>query len=97
MLLVLTFSVESDPFVTLWTVACQAPLTVEFSQQEYWKRLPFPIAGNLLDPGIETLSFESPALAGGFFTTVPLGSLLFMVIVIQLLIHTFVKIHGFIH
>ena len=57
--------------VTLWTVACQAPLIVEFSKQEYWKWLPFPIAGNLLDPGIETLSLESPALAGRFFTTVP--------------------------
>ena len=34
--------------------------------------MPFPIAGNLLDPGIEALSLESPALAGRFFTTVPL-------------------------
>ena len=37
-----------------------------FSRQEYWSGLPFPILGDLPDPGIE---FKSPALAGGFFTT----------------------------
>ena len=50
-------------FVTPWTVACQAPLTMEFSRQEYRSRLPFPSPGDLLDPGM------SPALAGGFFTS----------------------------
>ena len=40
-----------------------------FSWQEYWSGLPFPSPGNLLDPGMEPASFESPALAGGFFTT----------------------------
>jgi len=39
---------------------------MEFSRQEYWSRLPFPTAGDLPNPGIET---ASPALAGGFFTT----------------------------
>ena len=54
-------------FVTPWTVARQAPLSMEFSQQEYWSGLPFPPSGNLLDPGIVFLM--SSALAGGFFTT----------------------------
>ena len=45
-------------FATLWTVT-QAPLSVEFSRQEYWSGLPFPSAGDLPDPGIEPMS---PAL-----------------------------------
>ena len=52
-------------FVTPWTVAYQAPLSMEFSRQEYWNRLPFPPPGNLPDPGIDPVS---PVLAGGFFT-----------------------------
>ena len=43
-------------FVILWTVALQAPLSVEFSRQEYWSSLPFPPPGNLPDPGMETVS-----------------------------------------
>ena len=46
-------------FVTPWTVAYQAPLSVGFSRQEYWSRLPFPSPGDLPDPGIEP---RSPAL-----------------------------------
>ena len=37
--------------VTTWTVAHQAPLSIEFSRQEYWNGLPFPSPGGLLDPG----------------------------------------------
>ena len=55
--------------VTLWFVAPQAPLSMEFSRQEYWSGLPCPPLGNLPDPGIKPLSLMSPALAGGFFTT----------------------------
>ena len=66
-------SVMSDSFATLWTVACQAPLSMEFSRQEYWSMLPFPTPGDLPDAGIELRSPESPALAGGFFTTVSPG------------------------
>ena len=57
--------------VTLWTTACQAPLSMEFSKQDYWKGLPFPSPnpGDLPNPGIEPTSLISPALAGGFFTT----------------------------
>ena len=40
-------------FATPWTVACQAPLSMGFSRQEYWSGLPFPPPGDLPDPGIE--------------------------------------------
>ena len=56
-------------FAALWTVACQAPLYMEFSKQQYWSRSPFPSPGNLPNPGIEPASLTSPALAGRFFTT----------------------------
>ena len=49
-------------FVTPRTVACQAPLFMEFSRQEYWSGLPFPPPGDLPDPGIEPMSPVSPAL-----------------------------------
>ena len=68
MLLCLVTSVVSDS-VTLWTVACQAPLSVEFSRKEYWNGLPFPPPGDLPEPGIKPMSLMSPALAGGLFTT----------------------------
>ena len=58
---------------TPWTVAHQAPLSKEFSRQNCWSRLPFPTLGDLPNPGIKPLSLASPALAGGFFTTAPLG------------------------
>ena len=51
------------------TVAHQAPLSMEFSRQEYWSRLPRLPPGDLSDPGIEPKSHMSPASAGGFFTT----------------------------
>ena len=56
-------------FVTLWTVACQAPLSMGFSRQEYWSGLPFPPQGCLHDPGIELVSIMFPVLVGKFFTT----------------------------
>ena len=56
-------------FVNPWTVAHQAPLSVEFSRQEYWSGLPFPPPGDPPDPGIKPESPASPASAGGFFTT----------------------------
>ena len=54
---------------TLWTVACQAPLSMGFSRQEYWSGLPFPSPGDLPNPGIEPTSLASPALVGRFITT----------------------------
>ena len=56
-----------------WTMACQVPLSMGFSRQEYWSGVPFPSPGDLPDPGIEPLSPESPAMAGRFFTTEPPG------------------------
>ena len=50
------------------TVACQTPLSMEFSRQERWSRLSFPTPGDCPDPGIEPTSLISLALAGGFFT-----------------------------
>ena len=50
-------------------VACQAPLSIGFSRQEYWSGMLFPSPGDLPNPGIELESLRSPALAGGFFTT----------------------------
>ena len=65
-------SVISDS-VTLWTIAHQAPLSVELSRQEYWIGLSFPPLGDLPDLGIEPESPVVPALAGRFFTTEPPG------------------------
>ena len=49
-------------------IACQAPLSMGFSRQEYWSGLPCPPPGDL-HPGMAPESLMSPALAGGFFTT----------------------------
>ena len=48
---------------TPWTVACQTPLSMGFSRQEYWSGLPFPPPGDLPDPGTKPASLMSPALA----------------------------------
>jgi len=50
--LCLVASVMTDS-ATPWTVACQAPLAMGFSRQEYWSGLPFPPSGDLPNPGIE--------------------------------------------
>ena len=50
-------------FVTPWTVACQAPLSMGFSRQEYWSGLSFSPPEDLLNPGIEPVSPESLAVA----------------------------------
>ena len=51
-------------FVTPWTVARQAPLSMGFSRQGHWARLPCPPPGGLADPGMEPASLTSAALAG---------------------------------
>ena len=53
-------------FVTTWTIAHQATLSLEFSRQEYWSGLPYPLPGDLPDPGMELGSSHT---AGRFFTT----------------------------
>ena len=63
--------VTSDYFVTPWTVAHQAPLSMGFSRQEYWSVLPFPPPRDLPYPGIKPLFPVSAALAGRFFTIEP--------------------------
>ena len=54
-------------FVTLCTVAPQAPLSMGFSRQEYWSELPFPSPGCLPDPGIKPVSpaFQADSLTSG--------------------------------
>ena len=54
-------------FVTLWTVAHRAPLSMGFSRQKYWSGLPFPPLEGLPDPEIKTESPTTPAFAGGIF------------------------------
>ena len=60
-------------FETRQAVVRQAPRSMGSSSQEYWSGLPFPLSGDIPDPGIKTASPESPALAGRFFTTEPPG------------------------
>ena len=48
-----------------WTLACQPPLSMEFSRQEHWSGLTFPSPGDLPKPGIK---LWSPTFAGSFFT-----------------------------
>ena len=74
-------------FVTPWTVAHKAPLSMGFSRQEYWDRLPHPPPGKLLDPGMEPKSLMSPELAGGgFFTTSTTWEALFFILLLLLLL-----------
>ena len=57
-------------FVTPWTVAYQAPLSMEFSRQGYWSGLPFPSPGDLPNPGIKP---RSPALQADALPSEPPG------------------------
>ena len=54
-------------FAIPWTVAHQAPLSMEFSRQEYWSRLPFPSSVDLPDPGIKpnSLALQANSLPPG--------------------------------
>ena len=82
-------------FATPWTVAYQAPPSMEFSRQEYWSGLPFPSPGDLSDPGIEcgspalqadTLPSEPPKRAPKTKSTLPY-SLSSLLLAHRLLIH----------
>ena len=71
-------------FVTLRSVAHHAPLSMEFSRQEYWSMLSFPTPGDLPDPGIKLMRLASPILEGGFFIIVPPGKPTWMVTCVKL-------------
>jgi len=58
--------------VTPWTVAYKAPLSMEFSRQEYWSGLPLPSPGDLPDPGIKS---GSPALQADALSSEPPGKI----------------------
>ena len=60
-------------FETLWTVACQAPLSMGFSRQEHWSGLPCPPPGDLPNSGTESASPVSSALAGSSLPLAPPG------------------------
>ena len=66
---------SSPTLVTPRTIARQAPLSMGFSQKEYWSGLPFPLPGDLADPGMELASPEVPALTGGSLPLSYVGSL----------------------
>ena len=72
---VFSYSVVSDSLATPLSVAHQAPLSMEFSRQEYWSGLPFPSPGDLPNLGIK---LTYPSLAGEFFTPEPPGKTYFM-------------------
>ena len=55
-------------FTTPRTIACQVPLSMGFSKQEYWRGLPQTSPGDLPEPGLEPVPLTSSALAGRFFT-----------------------------
>ena len=56
LLLLLSHSSRVQLCVTVWTAACQAPLSMGFSRQEHWSGLPCPPPGDLPDPGIKPRS-----------------------------------------
>ena len=60
-------------FVTLWTVACQTPVSMGCSRQDNWSGLPCPPPGDLPDIGTEPTSLMSPTLGGRFFITSATG------------------------
>ena len=66
---VLSWSVVCCSLWPPWTAAHQAPLSMGFSRQEYWRGLPCPPPGDLPNPGIKPLSLKFPAVAGRFFAT----------------------------
>ena len=74
-----------QPFVTIWTVALQAPLSMDSYRQEYWTRLPFPPPGDLPNPGMETTSPAPPVYLHMYRPKSSEGPLLDMEVAIYLL------------
>ena len=65
-------------------IACQAPLFMEFSRQEYWSELPFPSPGDIPHPGIEPSSLEAPSLTGGILTTEQPGKPIYIILYVYI-------------
>ena len=80
-------------FATPQTAACQAPLFMDFSRQEYWSGLPFPTLGDLPDPGMEPASLTFPTLAGIFITTTQKDSKIFYPVCSAFLCYFPLKMH----
>ena len=74
----LSRSVTSDSFVTLWTVAHQAPLSMEFPRQEYCSGWSFPSPGDIPHPGVKHESPVSPALQLDSLPSEPLEKVVFL-------------------
>ena len=70
----LSYSVVCSYFVNPWTVAHEAPLSMEFSRQENWSKLPSPAPGDLSKPGVKPTCLVLRALAGGFSPLCHLGN-----------------------
>ena len=91
-------SIVSQLFETPWTAACQAPLSMGFSRQEYWSGLPFPSPGDLPDLGIET---GSPTLHADSLLSEPPGKLPVLCSCILIVIYNIISlqqmIEGSIH
>ena len=66
-------------FVTPWTAACQAPLSMLFSQQEFWSGVPFPTPEDLPNPGIELTSLAPPELQVDSLPLYHLGSAILLI------------------
>ena len=79
--------------MTLWTIACQAPLCMRFSRQEYRSALPFPPPGDLPDQRVEPTSLTSPALAGRIFTTSTTWGFMYHTFMLWLLKCVFINLH----
>ena len=60
-------------FATLWTIACQVPLSMGFSRQEHWRGLPFPFPGDLPDPETKPTSLSLLYWQAGSLPQVPYG------------------------
>ena len=73
-----SFSHIQLAFATLWTVVCQAPLSMGFFRQEHWSGWPFPPPGNLPNPEIKPTSPVSPALQADSLLSEPLGKPIYL-------------------
>ena len=85
--------VQLCPTLWLWSVACQAPISMGFPRQEYWSGLPFPSAGDLPDSGIKPVSRVSPALQADALPAEPSGKSLYIPIYKHIYTHTHTHTH----